>query len=212
MAIIHQAQLHPTKMELLEGWLPLQPWFTAHGDALSKAGSFRFDDPEGEVGIETMLVAGADTVFQVPLTYRGSPLHGAEASLIGTMEHSVLGQRWIYDACGDPSYLAALAAAILTGTPQAEQYLDVEGRLEAMPESVVVECTGPIVASPPDIGVVTAPGSNSSGAGTLVRTGDVELLVVRRLELAGPAAGPRALTATWAGQQAPVKLAAATAP
>ncbi|MCX6499733.1 MAG: hypothetical protein NTU93_13205 [Arthrobacter sp.] len=207
MAIIHQAQLHPTKMELLEGWLPQQPWFTAHGAALSKAGSFRFDDPDGEVGIETILVTGADAVFQVPLTYRGSPLHDAGASLIGTLQHSVLGERWVYDACGDPGYVAALAAAIRTGTPQAGQYLDVEGRLEAIPESVVVQVTGPVDATSPAIGAVTA---RSSGTGTRVRSGDLGLLVVRRLNLAEQPAGPRALTGTWAGQPTPVTLAAVT--
>jgi Maltokinase N-terminal cap domain len=205
MAIIHQARLHPTKMELLEGWLPQQPWFTAHGAALSKAGAYRFDDPEGEVGIETILVAGEGTVFQVPLTYRGSPLRDGEASLIGTMQHSVLGERWVYDACGDPSYAEALAAAILTGKPQAEQYFDVDGRLEAIPESVVVKSTGPVDASRPAIGAATARGN---GAGTLVRAGDLELLVVRRLNLAEQPAGPGALTGNWDGQPIPVTLAA----
>ena len=78
-------------MELLEGWLPHQPWFTGQGAALSKVGSFRFDDPDGEVGIETIFVAGDGIIFQVPLSYRGSPLRDAEPSLIGTMQHSVLG-------------------------------------------------------------------------------------------------------------------------
>jgi len=208
MAIIHQAELQPTKLELLQSWLPRQPWFTGDGAALIKVGAFRFDDPEGEVGIETILVAADGSVFQVPLSYRGSPLHGAEASLIGTMQHSVLGERWVYDAVGDPCYLAAVTAAILTGQPQAQHLLDVDGRLEALPESVLVGSTGPLRSAAPALGPGTA---SSTDAETVVRTGALELLVIRRLDLAAQAAGPEALTGTWAGQQVPVKLAAVTA-
>lgn len=196
-------------MELLEGWLPRQSWFTGDGDAaLSKVGSFRFDDPEGEVGIETILVAADGAVFQVPLSYRGSPLQDAEQFLVGTMQHSVLGERWVYDACGDPCYADALGAAILTGQPQAEQYLDVGGRLESMPESVVVRSTGPIQTVRPVIGTVTA---SNTDAGTVVRSGNLELLVIRRLDLAAQPAGTEALGCTWTGQPEPVTLAAVTA-
>ena len=208
MAIIHQAELQPTKLELLQSWLPRQPWFTGDAAALIKVGAFRFDDPEGEVGIETILVAADGSVFQVPLSYRGSPLHGAEASLIGTMQHSVLGERWVYDALGDPCYLAAVTAAILTGQPQAKHLLDVDGRLEALPESVLVGSTGPLRSAAPALGPGTA---SSTDAETVVRTGALELLVIRRLDVAAQAAGPEALTGTWAGQQVPVKLAAVTA-
>lgn len=56
--------------------------------------SFRYDDPEGEVGIETLIVRVADgELLHVPVTYRGAPLEGAEPWLMGTMEHSVLGSR-----------------------------------------------------------------------------------------------------------------------
>lgn len=208
MAIIHQAELQPTKLELLQDWLPRQPWFTGTAAALGKVGAFRFDDPEGEVGIETILVAADGTVFQVPLSYRGSPLQGAEASLIGTMQHSVLGERWVYDAVGDPCYLDALAAAILTGQSQAQHFLNVDGRLEAMPESVLVGSTGPLRSAAPTLGPGTA---SSTDAETVVRTGALELLVIRRLQLAEQTAGPQVLTGTWAGQRTPVKLAAVTA-
>ena len=54
-----------------------------------------------------MLVAVGDgPVYQVPMTYRGMPLDGADAFLIGTTDHSVLGRRWVYDACGDPVFAA----------------------------------------------------------------------------------------------------------
>jgi len=208
MAIIHQAELQPTKLELLQGWLPRQPWFAGAAAALDKMGAFRFDDPEGEVGIETILVAADGAVFQVPLSYRGAPLDGAEAFLIGTMEHSVLGERWVYDAVGDSCYLDALAAAILTGQPQAQHFLAVDGRLEPMPESVLVGSSGPLRSAAPGLGPGTV---SNTDAETLVRAGALELLVIRRLELAAQASGPGALTGTWAGQDTPVKLAAVAA-
>lgn len=208
MAIIHQAELQPTKLELLQSWLPRQPWFTEDVSALGKVGAFRFDDPDGEVGLETILVEADGTVFQVPLSYRGSPLPGAEGSLIGTMQHSVLGERWVYDAVGDPCYLNAVTAAILTGQPQAQHLLDVDGRLEAMPESVLVGSTGPLRSGAPALRPGTA---SSTDAETVILTGALELLIIRRLDLAALTAGPQALTGTWAGQHTPVKLAAVTA-
>ncbi len=62
------------------------------------------------MGVETLLVrVGEGPVLQVPLTYRGAPLPGGESALVGTMEHSVLGPRWVYDGTGDPVYVATLA-------------------------------------------------------------------------------------------------------
>jgi hypothetical protein len=108
--------MRPTKLELLTDWLPHQPWYQGEPKAeLTRAGGFRLDDPEGEVGIEFMIVtaAGADTAaYLLPLTYRGAPLDGAEQALIGTSEHGVLGTRWIYDGTQDPVLLAQLAALL----------------------------------------------------------------------------------------------------
>ncbi|MGC4856177.1 maltokinase N-terminal cap-like domain-containing protein [Micromonospora sp. DT4] len=76
-------------------------------------GAYRFDDPAGEVGIETMLVAAADgPVHQVPLTYRAAPLDDVDEWLVGTTEHSALGRRWVYDGCADPVYAAAVQPAV----------------------------------------------------------------------------------------------------
>ena len=86
--------------------------------------------------------------------------------------------------------------------------LDVDGRLEALTESVLVGSTGPLRSAAPAPGPGTA---SSTDAETVVRTGALELLVVRRLDLAEQIAGPEALTGTWAGQQTPVKLAAVRA-
>lgn len=120
MAILHQAQIKPSKLELLADWLPTQSWFVGEADAeFVNVAAYRFDDPDGEVGVETILVrAGNGPTMQVPLTYRGAPLDGAEGSLICTMEHSVLGKRWVYDGVGDPVYFHTAATAALNGGHQ----------------------------------------------------------------------------------------------
>jgi hypothetical protein len=145
VAEIFETTVEPSKLELVSGWLPQQPWW-AGGDRsprLTPAGGFRLDDPQGEVGIEfifaTDVAGGQQVTYHVPLSYRGAPLDGAEGALLGTSEHGVLGRRWIYDAAQDPVALAALDAF-------------VHGRVEAQhqdqsstPEPSVT-CSGPIGA------------------------------------------------------------------
>ncbi|PTH85758.1 1,4-alpha-glucan branching protein [Streptomyces sp. A244] len=124
MAVIHHTTLKPTKLELLTAWLPSRPWYRGAGQPeLAKAGGFRLDDPQGEVGIEFMVVTDAcgpePVAYLVPLAYRGAPLEGAEHALVGTMEHGVLGRRWAYDGCHDP-VLAARLTALIEGRAQAQ--------------------------------------------------------------------------------------------
>ena len=125
MATIHHTTLAPTKLELVTGWLPLQPWYRTGETAprLTPAGGFRLDDPAGEVGIELMVVtdeaAGEGIAYFTPLTYRGAPSEEAAAGLIGTLEHGVLGTRWVYDAAHDP-VAAAQLLAFVTGAVQAQ--------------------------------------------------------------------------------------------
>jgi hypothetical protein len=73
-------------------------------------GAFRFEDPAGEVGIETHLLTDGTVLYQLPMTYRGAALAGA--GLIATAEHSVLGPRWIYDGVTDPVWVAQLLQLI----------------------------------------------------------------------------------------------------
>jgi hypothetical protein len=111
MALLHQAELVPSKLEALAAWAPSQPWFDGDPERLERVAAFRLDDPAGEVGVEVLLLrAGDGPVLQVPLTYRGSPLEGGDEWLVGTMQHSVLGERWVYDGCGDPVYVATAVA------------------------------------------------------------------------------------------------------
>ncbi|MEU3453608.1 hypothetical protein ABZ671_08385 [Micromonospora sp. NPDC006766] len=208
MALLHRAELRPSKLDLLAAWLPGRPWFAGTaGAGVTRLASYRFDDPTGEVGIETLLVrAGDGPVLQVPLTYRGAPLAGAEEWLVGTTEHSVLGRRWVYDACTDPVYPPALAAAVLAGAGQAEEYFEADGVRNVRPPSMTV--TGGRVdrVEPPTVG---APREVVDGDPTLIRTDHVELAVIRRPAPGEPPTAA-ALAATWPDQPTPLVLAHAT--
>ena len=179
MAIIYDAVLNPSKQDLLKAWLPEQPWFQQLGaDAaeLEHLGAFRFDDPAGEVGMETHLLSAGGRMVHVPLTYRGAPLPGAEEFLAGTMEHSVLGDRWIYDACADPVYATALATVMVQGGSGAEQFLDVDGKLEPLTGAIPVRGSGGAGGSVPDI---TTAVPTSSGSVTAIDAGPLTLTVYR---------------------------------
>src|SRR4051794_9278028 len=129
MATLHQATLTPTKLELLSAWLPGRHWYPLEVVAgLDRVAGCRFDDPAGEVGIELLVVrAGKDgPLVHVPMTYRAAPLEEADFYLIGTMEHSVLGSRWVYDAVGDPVFIEVLTATIRTGGHQAEEVAETD--------------------------------------------------------------------------------------
>lgn len=144
MAIIHKTTMSPNKLELLAAWLPDRPWYlpTGRPPELVRSGGFRLDDPEGEVGIEFMVVTdtsgGEPTAYHVPLTYRGAPLGGAEAALVGTTEHGVLGRRWVYDGPHDPVLTAQLLALFQgRAEPQAQSLSDTPD------PSVTVRYEGP---------------------------------------------------------------------
>src|SRR4051794_17911658 len=114
MALFHRATITPTKAELIAAWAPTQPWGPPSGAAIDVIGSYRFDDPDGRVGMETHLVMAGDILLQVPLTYRDEPLDGPDDRLIGEMQHSVLGTRWVYDGLRDPRFVIMLAAVTMT--------------------------------------------------------------------------------------------------
>jgi hypothetical protein len=198
MATLHQATLTPTKLELLSAWLPGRHWYPQEAVAgLERVAGCRFDDPAGEVGIELLVVrAGKDGLLvHVPMTYRGAPLEEADFYLIGIMEHSVLGSRWVYDAVGDPVFIEVLTATIRTGGQQAEEFVETEDGPQRRDPSMTVRGTGSAGSSAP--------------AGRLVRVedGDPAVVVaeaarldVRRVLNPVPAEGPLALVGAWAGQ------------
>jgi hypothetical protein len=200
MALLHRATMAPTKLELLAAWLPGRSWYTGSGD-ITRVAAYRFDDPAGAVGIEMVLVGTEDgAIFQVPLTYREAPLPGAEPWLVGTSEHSVLGTRWVYDACGDSVFAPVLASAIAGGIQQAEEYLEVDGERQPIKASMAVTATGGVAPT------VSRVESVQDGDPVRILTDAVELMVVRRIDPARPVAGAT-LTGTWDGQVSPVPLA-----
>jgi hypothetical protein len=189
VAILHSnAEITPTRLELLATWLPTQPWFVGDASALRLVGAYRFADPDGEVGMETHLVrAGDGPVLQVPLTYRGAPLAAADQFLAGTIEHTLQGPRWVYHAIGDPVYQAALASTILTGGAQAELVREFgDGHVEVVKPSVRVRGSGSAESELPPA--------------------DLEILHV--FDGTAPE-GDEVLTGTWGDAAAPVVLAAA---
>jgi hypothetical protein len=207
MAIIHSATLSPEKLELLTSWLPDQPWYLETGRVpeLTEAGGFRLDDPQGEVGIEFMLVNDGSgeraATYQVPMTYRAQALAGADGALIGTAEHGVLGHRWIYDAAHDPVLTAPLVALIQgDAEPQAQNVSNTadptvisqpvtDGSLTAL-ESVVMANE----PSGTDLQVQTV---NAEG----MRSGQLIVRINRILQPGGAvpasASGQPCLSATW---------------
>jgi hypothetical protein len=145
MAVIHSTTLKPSKLELLTAWLPTQPWYRGQGaPSLAKAGGFRLDDPAGEVGIELMIVtdtAGPEVdAYLVPLTYRATPGAG---TLIGSMDHGVLGVRYAYDGPTDPVFRfqvdALLRGEVLPQSQSESATIDPTVRVALAPGATDVE-------------------------------------------------------------------------
>jgi hypothetical protein len=211
VAVIYRAEINPSKIELIGSWLPTQPWFGARRtEGLLSLGAYRFDDPAGEVGIETLLVDVAGEVVQVPMTYRGAPLAGAQAWLMGVMEHSVLGRRWVYDATADPVNASELAAAVLTGGTQVAEFVEGDGGPTFRESTVSVKGSG---SAGSDVAAVTAVQDlevATADSRTTVTAPAWELTVARIVGDSGvmPAGGAE-LVGTWAARSQPVVLAAA---
>jgi len=203
MALLHAATLTPTKIELMTRWAPTQPWGPPIDAPLQALGAFRFDDPSGEVGIETHIVGVGTDVWQIPLTYRAAPLDGADHALAGQMEHSALGTRWVYDGLHDPVYTTMLAAVTLTGQGEALGLVEVEDRWVVAPSTVRIAGGGWSGGRVPVDGFTV---ERDDAAGSVLTSDRFRLEVFRR-----PAPGPLppiALTATWHGLRGPVVLAA----
>lgn len=190
MGLVYSATLSPSKQELIESWLPTRSW-TSGRTVVSKLGEYRFDDPAGGVGVETILWRTDDgAVLQTPLTYRAAPVAGAETNLIGTSEHSVLGHRWVYDGCGDPVWAATLAATILAGGTQVQMYLERDGERVDVAPRMQVRGSGSAGTDLPDVTRVDS--VTDVGTLTQVRAGDLTLTLAR--VLGSPLEGEHTLT------------------
>jgi hypothetical protein len=192
MSLIHRTTLKPTKLELLTDWLPSRPWYRggAGQPSLTKAGGFRLDDPAWEVGIEFMVAADGSTAYHVPLTYRGSPLAEIGDALIGTLEHGVLGRRWVYDGTRDPVLVRQLVALI-------------QGKAEPQAQSQSDTLDPTVLSWPAADGTLEVDGFTVSddAEGTIVRVsaaGELAVRIHRVLRpVTGDGAAPGAVSATW---------------
>ncbi|MGA8987112.1 CG0192-related protein [Aeromicrobium sp.] len=204
MALLHAAELTPSKIELIRSWLPSRPWYSGEPAELELIAAYRFDDPDGEVGVETHLVGDANgPTHQVPLTYRGAPLAGADEWLVGMMQHSVLGDRWVYDACGDPVYAQTLATAILTGGTQAALEVDDHGHRSSREPSARVNGSG----QQPELGTVGLVDVRDDGGTTVVVTSVAEIVVRRVINAGSSVLGEDELVGSWPGVSEPTVLA-----
>jgi Maltokinase N-terminal cap domain len=176
MALVHRATLAPSKQQLVESWLPTRSWASGHTVA-AKLAEYRFDDPAGEVGVETILWRTDNgAILQTPLTYRAAPLANAETHLIGTSEHSVLGRRWVYDGCGDHVWATTLAKTILTGGAQAQMFFERDGDRVDVPPRIHVTGSGNADDAPD---VTSIDSVSDEGTVTVVRAGDLQLALAR---------------------------------
>ncbi|MBX3067924.1 MAG: hypothetical protein IT191_08430 [Microbacteriaceae bacterium] len=216
MALLHKAELKPSKVELLNSWAPSQAWFIGDaGNAIESIASFRFDDPAGKVGVETLLVrAGNGPTLQIPLTYREAPLAGAEGSLVGTLDHSVLGKRWVYDGAGDPIYLATAATVAISGGHQAKLEIEIDGKMIEREPTAVVSGSGTTVRTFPSP-AVTSLTQTRSGRMTIVQSPEFVLIIQRVLDgsglhwpadLVGVERQSALITGSWSGVATPQEL------
>lgn len=207
MALLHRASISPTKADMLAAWVPLQEWYAGGGD-LTLLGSYRLDDPADEVGIETFLLrAGEGPVLQVPVTYRGAPLEGAEHGLVTEMQHSVLGPRWVYCACDDPTYASVLVSTVLTGGAQAAQEIEVDGVRQTRETTTFARGSGVPGTAVPALGPLT----RREVDGCTVLESDGAEITVCRTVTANPSfdtTGLQTLMGRWPGHSEPALLAA----
>jgi len=194
MALLYAAQLSPTKPELIAAWLPTSPYYDGATASIEPVGAYRFDDPDGEVGIEVHLVRDADgTLYQVPLTYRAAPLPDGRPA--GEMDHSVLGRRYVYDATTDPVFVQQLLDTVFGGGREADQFVHVDGaeprRIDNSAHAWGAGAAGAPAPTVTDVRV------SADGADTVIEAGGTTVVVHHR-PLDGEATGP-ALLGEWDG-------------
>jgi len=202
MARFHRATLTPSKPELIAAWARTQPWRPPEDADIEVVGAFRFDDPDGRVGIETHLVDADGTLLQVPLTYRDEPLAGADDALAGQIEHSALGTRWVYDGLADDVYLTMLAAVAMTGQGEAVGMVSVGDRWLVVPSNVRLEGGGWGTEPVPVDGFRI---HDDHGASTVLRNDRFQLTFHR--EPRPTPRPPMGLAARWQGRPDGVVLA-----
>src|SRR4051812_8537351 len=127
MAILHDATLTPATRQLIGAWVPGPTWFDSSAGR-NPLGTFPFGDPAGWAGAVGFQPAGQEVPpLLVPVSHRAPPLALADARLVGTTEHSVMGPRWVYDGCAAPVAVSALLPASATGGHEAALTMEKDG-------------------------------------------------------------------------------------
>lgn len=202
MGLFHRATVTPGKADFIAEWAPTQSWGPAAGAEIEVIGSYRFDDPENRVGMETHIVASEGGLLQIPWTYRDEPVDGAGDALLTEMHHTALGTRFVYDGLRDDRFLIMLAAVTMTGQGEALGLALHEDRWYIAPSKVRISGGGWTLERVPVDGFELL--SDVDGLAIFVND-RFELRYRRRPVVEAPPA--MALTATWPGQAEAVVLA-----
>lgn len=122
-AIMYDTTVVPSKQEIAHAW----------AGSVKIKGSYRLvDTVEGEVGVEVLIATDLDgRLVQIPFSYRSAEIDPAHT--LSTVEHGVLGTRWVSNALGDPVAVREFIRTILSGDDGATRddgvpaYLDIRG-------------------------------------------------------------------------------------
>ncbi|GAC57934.1 hypothetical protein GOHSU_27_00700 [Gordonia hirsuta DSM 44140 = NBRC 16056] len=129
VAVIYDAELSPTKEEIA----------ARHAGIGALHGSYRLVDPDGVVGIEVLVGPDAQgRTAQFPVTYR--PAEVDPAHTLTRMDHSVLGERWVTAALGDPVAVTQLLRTIVEGDDGARRSDGVPAVLELRGTGAEQDC------------------------------------------------------------------------
>lgn len=152
-AKMYDTTLVPTKQEIASAWV----------GPVEILGSYRLvDTVDGEVGIEVLIAKEREGRFiQIPFSYRSAEI--SPEHTISTLEHGVLGKRWVTNALGDPVAVREFIRTILSGDDGASRDDGVAGYL-------AVRGTG---------------SEGASGAASDSAVGEVELINVGRQRVVG---------------------------
>ena len=122
-AIMYDTTVVPSKHEIAQEWT----------DYVDIQGSYRLvDTVDGQVGVEVLISKDREgRLTQIPFSYRSEEI--APEHTLSTLEHGVLGKRWVTNALGDPVAVREFIRTILSGDDGANRddgvagFLDIRG-------------------------------------------------------------------------------------